>query len=131
MHHTDTRPATAHNPADPGTGAVAQATTPALDLARAPDAMAVIVITVRRDRIEQTARLVMGGTHTAARAWERAGAGSWKSRDPEFGLHEERLGLELTEYMDALELPARVAAMLPRPASPDAVAKAAEEVRRG
>ncbi|MGH8077743.1 MAG: hypothetical protein ACREPE_10505 [Lysobacter sp.] len=77
--------------------------------------MAVIVVTVLRDRIRQTARLVAGHTRSASRSWQRIGANSWKSRDPEWAEHDGRIGLELAEYMDALELPTRVAAMLPLP----------------
>lgn len=77
--------------------------------------MAVIVITVQRDRIQQTARLMMGGARAVSRTWDRTGRGSWRSRDLEWSAHENRVGVELVEYMDALSLPDRVAEMLPRP----------------
>ncbi|HEY5804878.1 MAG TPA: hypothetical protein VIT90_14390 [Lysobacter sp.] len=95
--------------------------------------MAVVVITVQRDRIQQTARLVMGYPLTATRTWSRFGTHSWKSRDPEWSAHEDRIGIELVEYMDALDLPQRIADLLPRPpsAGTDAAAKAAREVAHG
>lgn len=98
-----------------------------------PTPLAVVVLSVQRDRIVQTARLVMGCSQTVTRSWDRTGTGSWKSRDPEWAEHEERIGVELTEYMDALPLPSRVAAMLPQlpSAGSAAAAKAALEVARG
>lgn len=134
MHaHTEHMPATAQPHADPGTGTGAEATTAAAGVVPPAEPMAVIVITVRRNSIEQHARLVMGGTHSANRSWFRLREGSegWACRDAEFMAAEDRIGLELAEYMEGLALPNRVASMLPRPASPDAAAKAAEEVRRG
>lgn len=125
--------APAHTLEAPGTGAGAEANTLGTRPTAQVEPMAVVVITIRRDRIEQVARLLMGGTHSASRVWERAGRCSWQSRDPDFGLHEERLGLELAEYMEALDLPTRVADMLPRPAQNpgEGFARALEEVRRG
>lgn len=93
--------------------------------------LAVVVLTVERDRIVQTARLVMGGTHTCKRTWTRQGTCSWRTTDPEWLAGENRIGLELAEFMDDVDLPTRVADMLPRPANPDAAAKAAEAVRHG
>lgn len=95
--------------------------------------LALVVLAVQRDRIVQTARLVMGCTRTVTRTWDRAGSGSWKSRDPEWAENEDRIGVELTEYMDALPLPSRVAAMLPQLPAPgsSAAAQAAQEVARG
>ncbi|HZH44282.1 MAG TPA: hypothetical protein VEY50_09395 [Lysobacter sp.] len=95
--------------------------------------MATVVITVLRDRITQTARLVLGRAQTVTRMWTREG-NSWRSRDPDWGLQEERLGIELAEYMDALDLPTRVADLLPRPSSMSAaaaLARVAAEVRHG
>lgn len=95
---------------------------PAAAMAEAP--MAVIVTTVHRDRIVQSVRLVMGGTRTVARTWDRTSPHSWKSRDPEWTDSEERIGVELVEHMEALSLPDRVANMLPRPAAARASSKA-------
>lgn len=126
-------PATTHAPEAPGTGTGAEAHTPGTRPTAQVEPMAVVVITIRRDRIEQVAQLLMGGIHSASRVWERAGRGSWQSRDPDFEMHEERLGLELAEYMEALDLPMRVADTLPRPAQNpgEGFARALEEVRRG
>jgi len=110
-----------------------RAENPAVCAAAAGTYLAVIVLTVQRDKIQQTARLVLGSPRSVSRTWDRVGASSWKSRDPEWANHEDRVGVELTEYMDALELPTRVAAMLPQPPSPasSAAARAAQEVARG
>jgi hypothetical protein len=97
------------------------------------DPMAIVVLTIRRDRIEQTARLLMGSTATASRSWSRSGLASWRSTDDDWSAFEERIGVELVEFMDELPLPNRVASMLPRPSSPasDAARRAAAEVVRG
>lgn len=98
----------------------------------ATEASAVVVITIRRDRIDQTARLAMGATVSASRAWSRTGASSWRTVDPDWSTHEERIGLELVELMDELPMADRVAAMLPRPPAPgsNAARNAAVEVAR-
>lgn len=128
--NTDT-PATAQPIAASSTGAGPQASTPCNAGGGTPiDApMAVIVTTVHRDRIQQTARMVLGGTQTATRTWtrDRPSGGSWKSRDMDWHDHEDRIGIELAEYMHALDLPTRVAAMLPRLPGDDA----AQEVHHG
>lgn len=99
--------------------------------------MAVVVTVITADRITQRAHLHMGGIQGAARDWHRTGKGSWRTTDPEFIEAEDRLGVELAEYMDALDLPSRVANMLPgRPANTSSVAfrqamAAAEELRHG
>lgn len=98
------------------------------DLPIAIEPMAVITITVQRDRIQETARLIMGGTRQASRSWERRGEHSWRSRDPDWSAHENRIGVELADYLDALSLPDRVAAMLPRPARM-ATAKASSQLQ--
>lgn len=128
MHaHMETMQPTTLNPVAPDTGAGQQAST---HPDKAP--MAVIVLTVQRDLITQTAHLVMGGMHTATRQWKRLGPGSWSSKDPEWMAHEDRIGVELAEYMDMLSLPSRIAAMLPHlPCNSDAAAAAAREVANG
>lgn len=116
-------------PARPGqvsaTGAGAQASTPADPTGHAPPPVAaVVVLVITADRIVQRAELQMGACSSATRTWVRAGAGGWRSRDPDFmATAEEALGYELAEYMDGLELPERVADMLPRhPADPHSLA---------
>ncbi|MDR0182427.1 hypothetical protein [Lysobacter arvi] len=95
--------------------------------------MAVIVVTVHRDRIEQHARLVMGTAASASRRWTRVGGSSWRCSDADWAEHEEALGVELTEFCEAMDLPSRVADMLPRPPAPAsrAAAIAAAEVGHG
>ena len=100
--------ATPTTPQDPATGAGAKAITPQNPV------LAVIVTVVTADKITQRAQLHMGGVHSAARDWHRVGAGSWRSKDADFIEAEDRLGVELAEYMDLLDLPTRVADMLPR-----------------
>ncbi|HEY4583952.1 MAG TPA: hypothetical protein VIG88_14000 [Lysobacter sp.] len=99
----------------------------------AQDACAIGVVTIQRDRIVLTAKLVMGGTHTVTREWTRLESGGWRSRGPEFITAEERLGVEFAEWMDSIDVPGRVATMLPRRPSPTstAAADAAREVRHG
>ncbi|GIX37994.1 MAG: hypothetical protein KatS3mg127_1233 [Silanimonas sp.] len=76
---------------------------------------AVIVITVHHDTITQCARLVLGESHTVSRTWKRIGRGLWQSHEPEFLEAEERIGPELAEYLDGLDLPTDVADLLPPP----------------
>lgn len=119
-------------PPEEGTGPGAQAITAA---ASGPDgSSALLLVSISPDRVRMTASLVMGnGSQTVARSWHRRGKGTWESRDPEFIDAEERLGVELAEWLDAIDLPTRVANMLPRPGTPAAaaaIAEAAEEVRR-
>lgn len=154
-------------PQDPATGAGREPTTAAqarrADLERAIDAahpaappdvrgdltedaiaaalgsapMAVVVTVITANRITQRVHLHMGGVQSAARDWQRTGPGSWRTSDPEFIEAEDRLGVELAEYMEALDLPSRVANMLPRrPADTSSAAyrqamAAAEELRHG
>lgn len=78
-----------------------------------PMPSAVIVITVHHDTITQCARLVLGESHTVSRTWKRIGRGLWQSHEPEFLEAEERIGPELAEYLDGLDLPTGVADLLP------------------
>ena len=98
-----------------------------------PDCSAMVMVQIRRDRIAVVATLDMGGLQTVSRTWVLESPGVWRSHDQYFIAAEDRIGVELAEYLDALELPLRVARMLPRPASAagaTAMAEAAEEVRR-
>jgi hypothetical protein len=93
-----------------------------------------VSLVISRDRILVMGSLRMGSTQQVLRTWERAsGNSSWKTRDPEFIAHEHRIGLELAEFLDAIDLPGRVANMLPRlPATNStAAADAAREVANG
>ena len=76
--------------------------------------MAVVVMVITRDRITQHAHLHLGGLHSAHRNFVRGERGFWNSRDPEFILAEDRIGVELAEFVDRLDFPGRVAEMLPR-----------------
>ena len=139
------------DPQDPATGAAAEANTPeqcaqavtesaAIALGAPEEPIALVVVAITRNRITVQAALHMGGHQLVQRCWERVdnhGNSAWSSRDPEFIAHEERIGIELAEFADALDLPDRVANMLPRaPKNPDCEARrmaaaAAEELRHG
>ncbi|HHW4679398.1 MAG TPA: hypothetical protein ACQGQH_08175 [Xylella sp.] len=92
--------------------------------------MAVIVITVQRDRIQQTARLLMGTTYSGTQNFQRRGEATWSRPSADWMAQEDHISLELAEYMDGLELPTRVADMLPcmPSAGSDSAARAAQEV---
>ena len=122
------------SPQDPATGAGGEANTPQVHVPQAAmtdPPYAVVVTVITRDSIRQQAILQMGGRHTASREFHRTGQWSWRATQNEFIAAEERIGLELAEYMDQLDLPTRVANMLPHangtPHS-DARRRAAEEV---
>ena len=128
-------------PQDPATGAGGEANTPHAGHQAAgmpPELpMAVVVMVITKDRITQHAHLHLGGLHIATREHVRTGAHCWKSRDPEFHTHEDRIGIELAEFVDALDFPGRVADMLPRaPGNPASDARqlaaaAVETIRHG
>lgn len=129
--------ATAAPPQVSGTGPSAEATTRAaesIDIAASrSECSAVVMVHIRRNRIGVVASLDMGGLHTVARVWTRDPRGGWATRDAEFIAEEDRIGVELAEYLDALDLPTRIADMLPRPptaAGVAAMAEAEKEVRR-
>ena len=128
-------------PQDPATGAGGEANTPHAGGQAAgmpPELpMAVVVMVITKDQITQHAHLHLGGFHPATRNFVRTGPSSWKSRDPEFLAHEDRIGIELAEFVDALDFPSRIADMLPRaPANPNSDARqvaatAVEALRHG
>lgn len=94
---------------------------------------AVVMLHIHRDRVALIATLDMGGHTTVSRTWVADGSGVWRSRDQEFIAAEDRIGVEMAEYLDGLTLPFRVAQMLPKPptaAGAAAMAEAAKEVRR-
>ena len=118
-----------HSPQDPATGAGAEATT------QRPAPLAIVTTVIGHDQITSTAQLVMGGfVQTVQRTWHRCGRGSWRSTDPDFIAAENRLGIELAEYMALLDFPSRVADMLPRHPAPvlgEAFRAAMAAVREG
>lgn len=80
-----------------------------------PAPIAIITTVVAHDQITTTVQLLMGGSHhTAQRTWVRQGAHSFQCMQRDFIAREDDLGLELAEYADALDLPVRVANMLPK-----------------
>lgn len=138
-------------PQDPAAGAGAEANTPelcakamsetaAVAMGAPEEPIALVVVAITRNRITVQAALHMGGHHQVQRRWERVdnhGNSAWRTRDPEFIAHEDRIGIELAEFADAIDLPSRVADLLPRaPKNPDCEARrqaaaAAEELRHG
>lgn len=129
MHHTSQQPATAQGTTtDPGTGIGPKAIT-----AAAPP-MATIAMVVFQDHIQLTGTLHFGfSSRKVSRRWDRITARTWRTNDPEFIAAEERIGLEMAEFLDSLDLPHKVADMLPRPPAPGstAAADAAREVSHG
>lgn len=120
-----------------GTGPGAEATTPTFIghevTLTGGECSVVVMLQIRRNRIALVATLDMGGLRTVSRTWSADADSGWRTRDPEFITAEDRIGVELAEYLDGLELPSRVAQMLPRPptaAGAAAMAEAAKEVRR-
>ena len=77
-------------------------------------AIAVVATVITPNGITTTVQLRMGGVQAVQRTWMRAGRGSFQTHDPEFVTHEDRIGIELAEFADAIDLPVRVANMLPR-----------------
>lgn len=120
-----------------GTGPGAEASTPPLtgiDYGNfnKRDSSVVVMLQIQRDRIAIVATLDMGGLHTVTRTWSMESPGVWRTRQPEFAAAEERIGIELAEYLDALHLPTLVAVMLPKPPTAvgiTAMEEAAREVR--
>lgn len=133
MQQQTENPTTATCSQGAGTGPGAEATTPSLiGLDRgAPsgDCSVVVMVQIRRDRFAITATLDMGGLHTVCRTWTENARGVWHTRDAEFISAEDRIGLELAEWLDGLNLPFKVAQMLPRPATAAGVAAMAEAAR--
>lgn len=138
MQQQTVLPAAATESQGAGTGPGAEANTPSpigLDYGNSKrnECGVVVMLHVRRDRIAVVATLDMGGVHAISRTWAREAAGVWRTTQPDFVAAEERIGVELAEYLDGLDLPTRVAEMLPKPATAAglaAMAEAAREVRR-
>lgn len=130
-------PAAATQSQGADTGPGAEAITPTwIGLDRASprgECSAVVMLHIRRDRVALVATLDMGGLCTVSRTWSAESPGVWRTRDQEFIAAEDRIGVELAEYLDGLNLPFRVAQMLPKPptaAGVAAMAEAAKEVSR-
>ena len=104
------------------------------DLAAGADSSVIVSLTVTHNRIAIAGALCMGAPAVELQAWERR-AGSrlgWVqvSGPRDFVDAEDRIGLELAEYLDGLEFPFKLANMLPgKRASQQAVAEAAKAVQ--
>lgn len=130
-------PAAATQSQGADTGPGAEASTPTLigiDYGnfKKRDSSVIVMLQIQRDRIAIVATLDMGGVHAVTRTWSLEAPGVWRSRQPEFAAAEDRIGIELAEYLDTLDLPTRVAAMLPKPPTAAGIAameEAAKEVR--
>lgn len=86
-------------------------------------AIAVVATVITADGITTTVQLRMGGVQAVQRTWTRCGRGSFQTHDPEFVSHEDRIGIELAEFADAIDLPVRVANMLPRTSNQHSAAR--------
>lgn len=89
-----------------------------------------IVIDISSDTITETVIMQMGMHHDSlSKRWMRVSANSFKARDCDFAMLEARFGVEAVDYMACLDLPIRLANMLPRrKASPESVARVARFV---
>lgn len=121
-------------PTESDTGPGAQATTATSTAggnppggANARQCYARIIIDVYPDEITEIVNMVMGDHHdTVGRYWRRVGEGSFKTRDPDWATHEDRVGVEVVDFMTSIDLPTRIARMLPRKrGNPNAAAEAA------
>lgn len=75
---------------------------------------ATVTIEVHHDQILMRAALCMGNSITVSRRWDRADGGGWKSNGDDFASRELNTSVELAEFADGIDLPTRVADMLPR-----------------
>ena len=87
---------------------------------------AVVTITIRRDEITTHATLHMGFQFHGQQTERRQDRLFWRSTDADWVEHEYTLGIELVEFLDGIDLPRRVADMLPRAPTPAGLAAAAE-----
>ena len=141
MYENEAHATSPQAPQDPATGAGGEANTPHAGHQAGgmpPELpMAVVVMVITKDQITQHAHLHLGGFHPTTRNFVRTGPNSWRSKDPEFIAHEQRIGIELAEFADGLPFPDRVANMLPSaPANPSSDARqvaatAVEALRHG
>ncbi len=130
---TQTASAVPQHPASATAGAVPPTCT-GFDLAAGADSSVIVSLTVTHNRIVIAGALCMGMPTFEMQAWERR-AGSrlgWVqvSGPRDFVDAEDRIGLELAEYLDGLDFPYALANMLPgKRASQQAVAEAAKAVQ--
>lgn len=129
QQHAATRPPTS------GTGPGAEATTPMAQtyVNAVADCRAVITLEVTHNTVAIMATLAMGVRQSATQRWERrrgAGKGWVLTAGPRrWADEDERLGVELAEYLAGLDFPFALANMLPRrptAAAIDAIAAAQE-----
>lgn len=90
------------------------------------DPHAVVTITIERDRIVTVAALHMGRIVHATQTERRNDRLFWRCHDPEWNECRARLGDEFVEFLESIDLPRRVADMLPRPATPAGAAIVAD-----
>lgn len=90
------------------------------------DPHAVVTMVIRRDEITTRVMLCMGTAAHAHQTERRQQNMFWRCVDPEWIDHRDRLGTELVEFLESIDLPSRVADMLPRPATAAGAAHVAE-----
>lgn len=92
------------------------------------ESRAVVRIEIGTDRICERVEYQLGPHHSLAiRNWTPTG-GFWQTKDNDWTAHEDHLPVEIIDYMAGLDLPNRIAAMLPK--IPVGVSKAAQEAAK-
>ncbi|MFD0726988.1 hypothetical protein [Lysobacter brunescens] len=72
-----------------------------------------VTFEIGHNTITASVALNMGSTVSASRTWCRSGNVSWNSTERDFAQRSPNLGAELAEFVDGIDLPMRVADMLP------------------
>jgi hypothetical protein len=72
-----------------------------------------VTFDISHHTIVASVALYMGNTISASRTWCREGNASWRSHENDFAQRSPNLGAELAEFVDCIDLPTRVADMLP------------------
>lgn len=72
-----------------------------------------VTFDIGHNSITTSVALNMGNTISASRTWCRTGKVSWSTVECDFAQRSPNLGAELAEFVDAIDLPTRVADMLP------------------
>lgn len=72
-----------------------------------------VTFDIGHNSITASVALSMGNTISASRTWARTGKVSWNSLECDFAQRRPNLGTELAEFVDGIDLPIRVADMLP------------------
>ena len=75
---------------------------------------ATVTFDIRHDQIQMRVALSMGNTISANREWKRQPGDGWRTDSEDLAARELTLGVELAEFADAIDLPTRVANMLPK-----------------